>query len=378
MSRVYLTNRPHDTRAGPAHPRHAASQACGFCPRTPADFATLRWMLLRNLVGQDRAVAMLLRAVASGRLAHACLFVGPESVGKRTAALGMAMALACTEAPNQGCGECDTCRRIESGRHPDVLCLSPASQQYLVEQAREVVAIAATRPHEAKARTIILDRADCLNPSSANALLKTLEEPRTGNHLVLVTSAPDRLLATIRSRTQRISFTALEPAALLTIAMRQGVPTARAETAAAVAGGQAAELLLALESETGTERWTVVEGFRKAAAERSMTPVFEAASAFSDKESRQGLPEALALLARFYRDAMVTAVGAGELALLTDKTDELERLASKARTRYDLRTLRSALREVVSAVSALSSNVNAVTALEKMLMDLKPLEMDAV
>jgi len=317
---------------------------------------------------------MLLRAVASGRLAHACLFDGPESVGKRSAALGLALALCCTEVPGQGCGTCDACRRILNGLHPDVLVFSPATSQYLVDQAREIVALASTRPHEAKARVLVLDSADCLNPSSANCLLKTLEEPFPGNHLVLVTAAPDRLLPTIRSRTQRIRFLGLGPAALEAIATRRGASPAQAETAAALAGGQAARLLQALESEAESSLWTTVSNLRKAAAGKGMGPIFTAAAEFSDKESRQDLPEALALLARLYRDALVKAAGADELVLLRDRGSELEQLAARACRDYDLRTLRMGLQQVLQAQRALSSNVNPVTALEKMLMDLRPLE----
>ena len=331
-------------------------------------------MLLREMVGQDLAVAMLQRAVASGRLAHACLFDGPESVGKRSAALGLAKALCCTEAPGQGCGTCDACRRIETGQHPDVLSLAPAAQQYVIEQAREIVTIASTRPHEAPARVLILDRADALNPSSANCLLKTLEEPCPGNHLLLVTSAPDRLLPTIRSRTQRVRFAALQPAALVEIAVRRGATRAQAETAASLASGQAGRLMQALESEAESSLWSIVGNLRRAAAARGMGAIFDAAAEFSDKESRQDLPEALALLARLYRDALVTAAGAGELALLRDRASELETLAACARKDYDLLWLRSALREVVQASLALLSNVNPVTALEKMLMDIRTLE----
>jgi DNA polymerase III subunit delta' len=331
-------------------------------------------MLLADLAGQERAVATLLRAVAAGRLAHATLFDGPESVGKRTAALGLALALCCPERPGQGCGICDTCRRIETGRHPDVLSFSPANTQYVVEQAREIVALAATRPHEAPARVLVLDRADCLNPSSANCLLKTLEEPFAGNHLVLVTAAPDRLLPTLRSRTQRVRFVALSPKALLQIARARGAEPGRAETAAVLAGGQACRLIELLESEVESTVWTLVGDLRRAAAAKGISPILDAAAAFSDKESRQDLPAALALLARLYRDALVSAVGAGDLVLLRDRASELEALAGRAQKDYDLGTLRRALGEVVAASVALASNVNAVTALEKMLIELRPLE----
>lgn len=331
-------------------------------------------MLLREIVGQDHAVALLLRAVATGRLAHACLFDGPDSVGKRSAALGLAFALCCPEQPGQGCGRCDTCHRIAAGQHPDVIAVAPATQQYVIDQARDVVAMASTRPHEAPARILILDQADRLNPASANCLLKTLEEPFPGNHLVLVTSAPDRLLPTIRSRTQRIRFVGLSSAALTEIALRRGASTAQAETAVALAAGQAARLLHGLESAAESDLWVTVAKLRKAAGGKGASPIFDAAAEFSDKESRQDLPEALALLARLYRDALLTSAEAGDLALLRDRADD-QSLATRARRDDDLRTMRGALAAVVEASNALSSNVNPVTALEKMLMDLRTLEL---
>jgi DNA polymerase III subunit delta' len=331
-------------------------------------------MRLADIAGQERAVTTLLHAVTSGRVAHACLFDGPESVGKRSAALGLALALACSERPGQGCGACDTCRRILAGNHPDVLTFAPETNQYKVEQAREIVALAATRPHEAPARVLILDGADALNPSSANCLLKTLEEPCPGNHLVLVTSAPDRLLPTLRSRTQRVRFLALSAGALIQIAMGRGASRAQAETAAALAGGQAGRLLEALAAEAESSLWGIVGNLRKAAAASGVGPIMDAAAEFSDKESREDLPEALGLLARLYRDALMRAAGASDLVLLRDRAGDIEALANRAQRDYDLRALRTAVREVVQASNALLANMNPVTALEKMLMDLRNLE----
>ena len=299
-------------------------------------------MLLADIVGQERAVATLSRAVAAGRVAHACLFDGPESVGKRSAAIGLALALCCAERPGRGCGTCDTCRRILAGRHPDVLTFAPETSQYKVEQAREVVALAATRPHEAPARVLIFDSADCLNPSSANCLLKTLEEPFPGNHLVLVTAAPDRLLPTLRSRTQRVRFVALSPAALV----RAGaVPGGHGR-----AGGNRGGAGRRAGGATGSWPWpprpsracgpssrTCARPRRR----RAWAPIFDAAGEFSDKESRQDLPEALGLLARLYRDALVRAAGADDLVFLRDRAGDIDLLAKRAQKDYDLRVLRA-------------------------------------
>jgi DNA polymerase III subunit delta' len=334
-------------------------------------------MRLRDLVGQDRATALLLRAVEADRLPHALLFDGPEGVGKRSAALGLALALCCPVAPKMGCGTCDVCRRILTGGHPDVRVLAPETTQFVVEQAKQVVEAASTRPHEAPARVLVIDQADCLNANAANCLLKTLEEPMAGNYIVLVTAAPARLLPTLRSRSQRIRFVGLPPAALVDLAVARGADRARAETAAAMAGGSVGRLLQLLESEQESELWTVASTFRQAAAAKDIGAIFDAAAAFSDKEERQELVEALSLLARFYRDALALSVGAQDLILLRNRSAELAGPAQACQHRRSLRPLRRAVNAVLDAVAGLAANANTVTALEKMMMDIRACGVEA-
>src|SRR6478752_1375898 len=95
-------------------------------------------MRLADLIGQDTARTALLRAIERGHLAHAYLFDGPAGVGKRGAALGLAMALNCTEAPGNGCGACEFCRRIEAALHPVVPIFGPSGPggQFVIDDAR--------------------------------------------------------------------------------------------------------------------------------------------------------------------------------------------------------------------------------------------------
>ena len=334
-------------------------------------------MRLRDIAGQDQATALLLRAVASGRLAHALLFDGPDGVGKRSAALGLALALCCPEQPNLGCGTCDVCRRILAGQHPDVRVLAPETSQIVVEQAKDLVALASTRPHEAPARVLVVDQADCLNPSAANCLLKPLEEPLPGNFIVLVTAAPARLLPTIRSRCQRVRFVGIRPAILIELATRRGIDRALAETAAATAGGSAARLYEMCASEVEANLWTVANRFRQAIAASEMGPIFDAAATFSDKEERQDLSEALALLAGFYRDALALAAGAQDLILLRSHSAEMAGPAGACQRRHTLMPLRRAVTATIDARSGLAANLNAVTALEKMMMDIRSFTVEA-
>jgi DNA polymerase-3 subunit delta' len=320
-------------------------------------------MRFRDVIGQARVVAGLGRAVETGRVPHAYLFEGPPGVGKRGTALGLALALNCAALPGRGCGTCETCRRIEAGLHPDVPTFAPDGPQLVIDQAKAIVALAQSRPHEAAVRLIVVDDADTLNASAANSLLKTLEEPAPRNHLVLCTSAPDRLLPTIRSRAQRVRFRALAEDALLAIAAAHGIDRARAEVAVALADGSAARMLTSARADDGAA-WDAVAQLRAAVTAPGMTPALDAASALaSDKENKQALPPLVALLARVYRDALVTSAGAPELALFADRARELAGLEPT-------RLLR-ALGAIVEADTALTSNVNPTLALERLLVQLR-------
>jgi DNA polymerase-3 subunit delta' len=331
-------------------------------------------MRLEELAGQDHAVALLLRAVALGRVPHAYLFHGPPGVGKRSAAVGLGLALICPEAPGKGCGSCDVCRRALAGNHPDVRVIVPATQFTLMEQIQEIVRLGTSRPHEAPARVIVLDEADRMTRSGANALLKTLEEPYPDTYLVLVTTVPDGLPPTVLSRTQRVRFIPVRPAVMVELAARRGLERERAETAAALSAGSVGRFFELLGNTGEDSLWKVAAELRRAAGAGPMGAIFDAALSVGDKEGKETLPDALALLARFYRDALAAASGAPDLVLLRGHGDELDRLASAASAQPALAPLRRALAAVLEADQALLANANAVLAMERMLLEMRPCE----
>lgn len=171
-------------------------------------------ILLSQIRGQKRAVGALQRALNRGRVAHAYLFCGPAGCGKHTTGLAVAAALNCTSAPNEGCGECESCQKIAANNHPDVQTLQRegAAQIIPIKVIRErVIPQLGMPPHEGAARVYLIEEATSMQDPAANALLKTLEEPPARTHFIFGTTAPDKLLPTIRSRCQRINFGALPP-----------------------------------------------------------------------------------------------------------------------------------------------------------------------
>jgi len=158
------------------------------------------------VVGQEHVKEVLQSAIKQGRLAHAYLFSGPRGVGKTTTARLLAMSVGCSAAPDERpCGECENCRLVREDRHPDVIEIDAASNNS-VEDVRELRERILLAPLLAPKKVIILDEAHMMSKSAFNALLKTLEEPPEHVIFVFATTEPERMPATILSRTQHFRF----------------------------------------------------------------------------------------------------------------------------------------------------------------------------
>lgn len=176
--------------------------------------------VILGVLGQEAAVNQLMASITAGRVPHAYLFTGPVGVGKKTAARGWAKILFCLNppSPTAACGVCAACRKVENGGHPDLLWVDFARQAALLKETLEKqksLKIATVRdmehalrmkPLEGRVKAAILTPADALGDDAAHALLKIVEEPPPGTHIILIATEAGSLLPTIRSRCQRVRF----------------------------------------------------------------------------------------------------------------------------------------------------------------------------
>ncbi|MDX2226471.1 MAG: DNA polymerase III subunit delta' [Verrucomicrobiae bacterium] len=165
-------------------------------------------MPLTDIPHQPAVIDQLQRTLKLDRLAHAYLFVGENGVGKELTARRLAQAVNCLEQSGEGCGQCDSCRRIEAGDHPDVYWVRPESKsrRILTEQMRGLEKAVYQKPLMGRKKVGILVDADCLQVQASNAFLKTLEEPPANSLFLLLTESPEKLLDTIVSRCRRVNF----------------------------------------------------------------------------------------------------------------------------------------------------------------------------
>ncbi len=156
--------------------------------------------------GQSHVKRTLQNALLANKTTHAYLFSGPRGTGKTSTAKIFAKALNCEHAPtDEPCNECETCKSITNGSHPDVIEFDAASNSS-VDEMREIIEKVRFAPASARYKVYIIDEVHMLSTSAFNALLKTLEEPPSHVVFILATTEPHKIPATIISRCQRFDF----------------------------------------------------------------------------------------------------------------------------------------------------------------------------
>jgi DNA polymerase III subunit delta' len=317
---------------------------------------------LDEIRGHERVRAVLSRALERDRLPPALLLDGPEGVGKRTLALAVAQAALCERAPvPEPCGVCRACQKIaaaarpsslaerrqEADRHadqdlwrnfrlhPDLVLAEgwwltrtgrPRSEPEIrVEQVRDLVREIAGAPFEAGRRVFVIDDAHTMNDAAQNALLKSLEEPASRSHVILVSSSATGLRPTIRSRCQRLRFGPLSRALVSELLQRErGLDADAAALQAALAGGSLAEALAHEPSSELALRDELLELLERLVGADAMVRM-QAAETLEQSED----PAALFLSLRsLLRDLAALRAGAAPASLLNpDRADRLAALA---------------------------------------------------
>ncbi|WP_305041852.1 DNA polymerase III subunit delta' [Geoalkalibacter sp.] len=319
-------------------------------------------MIFSQILGHERQKDILRRVLASDRLAHAYLFTGPEGVGKRLMALALVRALFC---PQQGCGTCVACRKVDHFNHPDLHLLEPDGASIKIEQVRGIQREFSYRPLEAPRKVCLIEHPEKMQTAAANALLKTLEEP-TGEALFILLSAhPEQVLPTIRSRCQPLTFGRL-PAELLKkdLVRRLEIDEMAGHLLAALSEGSFRKAL-------GRDRDLFLDGRRDflkqvtALSPGSVLPLFDLSHSLAEDKER--LPEFLEILEAFYRDVLLTLHGRPEDDLVN--IDLLEKIRRTA-MRETVSSVLTKLEAIQTARHHLGRNVNRQLAMDHLLLRL--------
>ena len=167
-------------------------------------YRTYRPQTFKDVAGQEHVTRTLQNAIKEKRIAHAYLFAGPRGTGKTTIAKILAKAINCT-GDHVPCDQCENCKAITMGEHPDVIEIDAASNNG-VDEVRDLIDKVKYAPISGQYKVYIIDEVHMMSQGAFNALLKTLEEPPAHIVFILATTEPHKILPTIISRCQRFDF----------------------------------------------------------------------------------------------------------------------------------------------------------------------------
>jgi DNA polymerase III subunit delta' len=338
-----------------------------------------------DLVGQEHIIDILKGAVAVSRtgsdsqeMTHAWVFMGPPGSGRSSAAVAFAQALVCA---NQGCGACNDCQSAATGGHPDVEVIRTEGLSIKVEEIRELLTRVAWAPSMGGWRVVVMEDADRLTESAANALLKAIEEPGTRTVWLLCAPTLHDVLPTIRSRCRHLQLrTPSIEAVTQVLVKRDNISPTMADLAARVSQGhvgrakylatnekvrsnrkvimqlplqlgslaeafKAAQTLVDIATEEASassgirdekEIEKLQEAYGKGATGRGMAAGASKAVKELGKEQksratrmvRDSIDGALLDLATFYRDVMMAQAGVTESMINSDMRPEIESYAT--------------------------------------------------
>ncbi|KGM43293.1 hypothetical protein JY97_08185 [Alkalispirochaeta odontotermitis] len=309
-----------------------------------------------------------------------------EGVGKERMAVALAMACNCaanregSESENtdarlsdrlenrrsfttQPCGSCNSCRKIESNIHPDIIRLKPSGPFIKIDQIRVLCQTLAMKPYEAGVRVVIISDAQALNPAAGNALLKVLEEPPARTVLILIATHTSDLLPTIVSRCQPVRFNPISRANLESVLVRDhGLDAADATIIAAMAAGSVSRALRMYRSQWIKRRnWLITE------MESLSTGSLNRLLAFGNQLAAQkdDLPDALEVLKSWLRDLVIAKLHPDRI-VNRDLDSKLLQLSPK----MSLPSLLSKFETIQSTQNAIQAGTNIRLAMESMVLKL--------
>ncbi len=337
------------------------------------------------IVGYERAVGLLRNSIASGRLAHAYLFIGPPHVGKLTLARAFAQALNC-EQLGEPCGQCRSCRLIARDRHHDVQVIQAAADaedgtggqedgrasrraaaSIGIGQVRAMQHDAALAPYEARYKVYIIRDADKLTVEAGNSLLKTLEEPP--NHVILIVTATDAkmLLPTVVSRCQQIGLAPLPiPVARQALIDNWDLDRAEADRLARLSRGCLGWAINALANPKTLAKRRADLDRLIAVGRASRVERFGLAEKLAAEFTGNlaGLQNTLGLWSEWWRDVLLAKIGCIDLVTNIDLTDTAQETANG----LTVEQICSFAREIETTVSNLEANSNVRLALESLVL----------
>ncbi|MFC1576113.1 DNA polymerase III subunit delta' [Candidatus Omnitrophota bacterium] len=307
-------------------------------------------MSFEDIKGQDRAIGILTEAIRRMRIFSAYMFVGPDGIGKLAAAKNFAKAVNCKSRKTHPCEECVSCKKINSGAHPDVILAEPrlASSSVGIERVRELIARANLKPYEGIRKVFIIDKAHAMTQEAQNSFLKTLEEPPNDTTFILVSRSEAALLPTIASRCHVIKFS-VAPRSLVKDVLKSkfNIKAAEADILSNFSSGRIGEAVRLSEENLIPRKNALLRSLLSGGGD-----FYKVLSAHT---SRRELKENIEFIISFLRDAFLyKARGTEEGIFNIDKKEDIKTLSEQ----FECERLDSLIKRLIGLGSYVDYNVN--------------------
>lgn len=325
-------------------------------------------MPFSDVIGHKSQAAWLRRQVATGRVSHAYLFLGPTGVGKRFLAQQLAQALQC-EQPVDGdaCGRCPMCHQIARGLHPDLLSVAPMgdARQVKIDQIRQLQQWASLAAFHGRRKVAILDGVETMQEAASSALLKTVEEPPPTVTLLLIATHESRLLPTLVSRCAKVVCGPLAPRDLRAALVERGVDPSRADAVVRRSAGRLGRARQLAAPEVWDRQHALLDEWPACVENGGLEPSLAG-------RPRQEVEEALEEIAAWYHDLLLVSLGIGSLAYPDRLTEARRQVAG-----WTPEALLQAIEAVYETKALVGSHVNPRLALAALVARLaKPVTSD--
>ena len=339
-----------------------------------------------KLIGNNNIKDVLRRLLTAKRVPNALLFAGQDGIGKKRFALELAKSFVCQNPQNsEACDVCTACRRADKfnfpkaddrdafkkvlfSEHSDIGLIVPYNKNILVDAIRDLETEANFRPFQASARFFIIDDADKMNDSASNALLKTLEEPPAASHLFLITSRPDALLPTIRSRCQTLRFAPIATKEIENyLAAKKGFAPADAALSARLSNGKLGNAVDSDLEKFRVSRAAMLGVLESILIQQNRAEMLKIAEEMNDAKNKDEFETRLDILQNLIHDVWTIRQNAGENLLINlDIIADLRRFAEKA----DTKKLSVWLAEIETLRENLAVNLNRKIAADALFMQM--------
>lgn len=316
-------------------------------------------MAFKDIVGNERIKHILGSALQKQRVPNSLLFCGPEGVGMRDTALALAKALLCNAKGEDACEVCPSCRSIkfdtDENRCPDFIAYTPDKDVIKIEFMRELKELAYIKPMLGGRRVFIVDEAEKMNSEAANSILKVLEEPPPFTHIILITTNPDLILDTIKSRCRILSFSPISQFDIEKALRDKGLDEDKAKILSVLSRGNLEQALDMDWAEVLERRQAAWRLFRALIRRENASEFLESYGYLKRKDAEKELPAVLEIFSSFGRDLILIKEGSSPGLLLNPDFEAVLRQETEA---FSLGQALHFLARVDTALAGLDRSLN--------------------